>query len=133
MDLFNEFATDEKREIEGRWVPLSAETKFKIARNYNPEYNKLFTRLFERNKVVLNSKGKVAEDKSEEVMLEVLAKTVLLDWEGPVLIQGENLGAYTVEGAKKALKLKEFRKWVVAQADDFQAFKAVQEAEDVGN
>lgn len=133
MDLFTEFATNENLEVEGRWVPLNKETSFKIARYGNKNFSRLFSRLYGKNKMVIDGKGEAAEAKADEVMVEVLAKTILVDWKGPVKIQGVDLGEYSVEGAKKALALKEFRNWVRTQADDFEAYKAAQEEEDAKN
>ena len=66
-------------------------------------------------------------------MCRVMAKTILLDWKGPVSIKGEDLGDYSVEGAIKALSLKEFRNWVQERADDTAAFKVMQAEEDSKN
>lgn len=133
MDLFTTFATDEKLEIEGRWVPFDNKTSFKIARAYNKHFSRLFQRMYESNKHALKAKGPEAEELADKIMCEVMAKTILVDWKGPVSIKGEDLGVYSAEGAQKALKLKEFRAWVNAQADDTAAFKVEQEDEDAKN
>lgn len=133
MDLFSTFATDEKLEIEGRWVPFDTNTSFKIARSYNKHFSRLFTRLYNANKVAIQSKGEQAEALADKVMCEVMAKTILLDWKGPVKIKGEDLGAYSVEGAQKALALKGFREWIQNQADDVSSYKVEQDAEDAKN
>lgn len=133
MDLFSTFATDEKLEIEGRWVPFDTKTSFKIARAYNKHFSRLFTRLYNSNKLAIQSKGKEAEELSERIMCEVMAKTILLDWKGPVAIKGEDLGTYSVEAAQKALMLKGFREWVQAQADEVSAYKVEQDEEDSKN
>ncbi len=133
MDLFSTFATDEQLEIEGRWVPFDNNTSFKIARAYNKHFNRLFQRMYNANKVAIQAKGDKAEELADNIMCEVMAKTVLLDWQGPVKIKGEDLGSYSVEGAKKALKLKGFREWVQSHADDAAAFKIEQEGEDSKN
>lgn len=133
MDLFSTFATDEKLEIEGRWVPFDGETSFKVARSYNKHFSRLFQRLYNANKVAIQAKGEQAETLADNVMCETMAKTILLDWKGPVKIKGEDLGAYSVASAQKALKLKGFREWVQAQADDVAAYKAEQDSEDAKN
>jgi hypothetical protein len=133
MDLFKAFATDDKLEVEGRWVSFDPETKFKIARANNKFYSRLLSRLYNKHKVLLESKGDAAEAKSDEILIEVMAKTVLLDWSGPVMINGKDLSTYSLDNAKKALAIKDFRRWVSAQSEDFDSFKAVQEAEDEKN
>lgn len=133
MDLFNEFATDENLETDGRWVPYNTKTSFKIARYGNKNFGRLFSRLYGKNKATIDGKGEAAEAKADEVMVEVLAKTILVGWQGPVKIQGVDLGEYSVDGAKKALSIKEFRQWVRAQSEDVEKYKAVQEEEDEKN
>lgn len=133
MDLFSTFATDEKLEIEGRWVPFDANTSFKIARSYNKHFSRIFQRLYNANKLAIQAKGDTAEELADNIMCEVMAKTILLDWKGPVKIKGEDLGAYSIDGAKKALKLKGFREWVQTQADDTASYKVEQDEEDLKN
>lgn len=133
MDLFKAFATDEKLEIEGRWVPLNDKTSFKIARAYNKQFNRLFNREFKANKLALGAKGAEAERLADDIMCNVMAKTILLDWKGPVSLAGEDLGKFSEAGAVKALKLKEFRSWVQERADDTTAFKVHQDEDDEKN
>ncbi len=61
MDLDKEFATDEKLEVEGRWVPYDDKTSFKIARSGNKHYSRLFSRLVNQHKIQLGQKGDTAE------------------------------------------------------------------------
>lgn len=133
MDLFKAFATDEKLEIEGRWVPFNADTSFKIARAYNKQFSRMFQREFKSNRLALEAKGDAAEALADDIMCNVMAKTILLDWKGPLSISGEDLSKYSQENAVKALKLKEFRAWVNQHADDAAAFKIHQDEEDEKN
>jgi ssDNA-specific exonuclease RecJ len=130
-DFFKQFASDEKMEIEGRWVDHDTETSFLVARSGNKHFNRLFSKLYQKNKVVLESKGDAAEAKSDEIMVETFAKTILLGWKGKVEFNGHDL-PYSVENAKKLLALKDFRRVIASYADDFDSFKAVQDA-DQGN
>jgi len=133
MDIFKTFATDEKLEIEGRWVEFDGETSFKIARAYNKNFSRLFQKEYKLNKALLDSKAPAAEKKLEEVFVECMAKAVLIDWKGPVSMKGEDLGKYSVENAIKILKVKEFREWVEEQAKDMAGYKAYQDSEDEKN
>ncbi len=130
-DFFKQFASDEKMEIEGRWVEHDPETSFLVARSGNKHFNRLFSKLYQKNKVLLESKGDAAEAKSDEIMVETFAKTILLGWKGKVEFNGQDL-PYNVENAKKLLSLKDFRRVIASYADDFDSFKAVQDA-DQGN
>lgn len=133
MDLFKAFATDEKLEIEGRWVNLNDKTSFKIARAYNKNFSRLFQVQYKANRLALEAKGESAEKLADDIMCNVMAKTILLDWKGPVSMQGKDLGKHSTEGAVEALRLKEFRTWVQERADDIAAFKVHQEEEDEKN
>lgn len=133
MDIYSHFGTDEKLEIEGRWVEFDDKTSFKIARANNKAFARLFTREYERNRIALTSKGENAEKAAEKLMIDTMAKTILVDWKGPVKLQGEDLSVYSEDNAKLVLAHKEFRKWVQAQADDFEAYKAVQADEEAKN
>lgn len=132
MDIFNEFATDTKKEEEGRWVDYDDKTAFLIARSGNKNFARVFTRAYNQNKSLLNSKNDTAEAKANEVLAEVMAETILLGWKGPVKLKGEEL-AYSAQNAKKLLVIKDFRAWVQGHADDFSGFKAAEEAEEAKN
>jgi len=128
-DIFEAFATDEKLEAEGRWVDFTEDTSFKIARAPNKAYSRLLSKLYGKSKMILESKGDAAEAKSDTIMIEVLAKTVLLDWRGTVKLKGEIL-KYSEENAKKLLAIKDFRRYISDQAADFDSFKVANEVEE---
>lgn len=133
MDIFKTFATDEKLEIEGRWVDFDGETSFKIARYPNKHFSKLFSKEYKAHKRALESKSADSEAVAEKIMVEVMAKTILLDWKGPVKMNDKDLGDYTVEKGIQVLKIKEFQAWVQEQANDTDAFKIHQESLDEKN
>ena len=130
MDVYSDFATDEALEVEGRWVSYDTKTKFKIARVGNDAYTRLFGRLYKANKVMLESKGPAAKAKSDEVMAEVFGKTILVDWSGPVSLNGVDMPTYSQANAQKLCAVKDFRRWVSEQAEDMDAYKATQVEED---
>lgn len=130
MDIFKSFATDEKSETEGRWFPLSKTTKVLVARTGNPAYIRLARKKLEENKVDLESQGDEGSDLAEMVMTEVMAKTILLGWEG-LEYKGKKVD-YSVEMAKTLLGIKDFRKKIASLSDNFEAFK-LKEEEALGN
>lgn len=132
-DLFNDFATNEDAENKGVWEDYNADVSFLIARANNKEFNRLITRLVRQNKALLDSKTEASQKKSEELLVETLAKTVLLGWRGDFNFQGQPMGEYTVEKAKKLLSIKDFRTWVSNISEDHARFKAVKDEEDAGN
>ena len=131
MDLFSEFATDTKAEVDGVKVPYKGIT-FLIARAGNRKYGKVLSEAVKQNQIKLDMKDDAADDLSDKLMAEVLAKTILLGWEGDVMYKGEAL-AYSLENAKKVLTHGDFRAFITKLADDRESFRAAQIEEKVGN
>lgn len=125
MDIFNQFATDETLENNGTFVKIGQGAELLIARTGNAAYSKLLSRLYERSMSVLDLKDDAADEKSKEIMTEVLVSTVLLGWKG-VKYKGEDM-AYSVENAKKLLALKDFRRMVVTHSENMESFRMHQE------
>lgn len=134
IDLFAQFATDEAKEDKGAPTPLAdcGDTVFYVARAGNSEYNRLLSTLYKRNRATLDSKGKVADAKSNEILAEVYSKTILVGWDGTVRYQGKDV-AYSQAAAKALLMHKDFRAKVEAVATDAALFKSVTDEEDTKN
>ena len=127
LDLFSQFATDENLENNGAWHEIGGGAELLVARGGNRRYAKLLTKLVEQNKRILDGNDEVADAKSDEIMVQVLAETILLDWK-KVSFKGKAL-TYSVENAKKVLGMREFRKLVAKLADDQEAYKLQEEKE----
>lgn len=121
LDIFAQFATDETLEENGTWFDIGGGARILVARSGNRKYGKLLTKEVERARKVLDLNDEVADKKSEEIMIAVIAETILLGWEG-VTFKGKEL-EYNVENAKQLLAIKDFRKLVAQYADDTSAFK----------
>lgn len=134
IDLFAAFSTDADKEEKGTptLLPGCGDTKWLIARAGNPDYARLLSSLYKRHRAVLESKGKEANAKSNEILAEVYAKTILLGWEGTVIYKGEKL-AYSEKNALMLLKSNDFRALVESVATDYNTFKSVTDSEDLGN
>lgn len=132
LDLFDAFATDTAREEEGSWVDYAPNVSFLIARSNNKGYSRALTKKFERNKLTLETKGQAAEDLAENIIVEVMAQHILLGWKGEFNWKGKPVGEYSVERAKEMLNVKDFRRWVVSKAEDFERFKLAQDEGDQG-
>lgn len=130
MDIFKTYAVDETKELNGTWMPIG-DAKFLVARAGNKAYVKLLSREVERHKKALDAKDDAADTLSDNIMIDVMAATVLLGWEN-VSFQGKPL-EYSKENAKLLLSLKEFRREVMKMSDDFEAFKVQEEAEAAKN
>lgn len=132
IDLFADFATDPNAEQEGVWEPYGQDVSFLIARSHNKAFDRMITMLVKKNQRLLDSKSDAAQAKSEELMIETMAKTILLGWKGDFKFKGEVMSDYSVDKAKQLLAVKDFRQWVSAIADDHERFKAVKDEEDAG-
>lgn len=126
MDIFAEYATDDALENEGTWMELG-DAKFLIARSGNKNYTRKLSKAVERHKKQLDRKDDAADKLSDQIMIDVVAETILLGWEG-VSFQKAPL-VYSVDNAKKLLAIKDFRRQIMELADDFEAFKVKEEAE----
>ncbi len=137
MDIFNLYATNEIQEQEGKEFDFGGGVTMKIGRSQNPRYQRMMTQLFEAHKHTLELKSteeevKAAEDRSRKIMAEVMSKSVLLGWSGPVTYKGDDI-AYSVDNAYKLLLIKDFQAQVAKRADDFKNFRQVTEDADVKN
>jgi hypothetical protein len=134
IDLFEAFATNTVAEEQGVETQISGlgDTVFKLARVGNPNYNRLLDQLYRKNKTVLESKGSAANAKSEAIMAEVYAKTILLGWQGTVMIRKVPT-AYSYESALLLCGLKDLREKFASAAADFNTFKVVADKEDEKN
>jgi hypothetical protein len=130
LNVFTEYATNEKAEIEGTIMEVG-EAKLTIARIGNKKYSRKLSKLYERNRKLLERKDDSADALSDKIMIEVLSETILLGWEGIDDEDGKPM-PYSKENAVKLLGLKDFRKVIMELAGDDAEFKAHKDVE-VGN
>ena len=131
MDFDKAFATDDKLEQEGRWFPVGEGASCKIARTGNTRYKEML-----RSKLGVYEQSLTQrlldDDTADAMLIEIMAKTVLLDWKG-FENEGEPVD-YSVRSAIDMLtKYKEFRNFVAKNADNMQAYKKQASEEDRGN
>lgn len=125
-DVFAELATDLTLETEGTWRNLGKGARLLVARANNKAYAKLLAKSVERNQQALDADDDAANDLSDEIMIDVIAQTVLLGWEG-ISFKGADM-PYSVENAKKLLAVKDFRARVMGFSNDFEAYRLKAEA-----
>jgi len=129
VDIFADFAVDDN----AVWVPYRGDVEFLIARSGNPKFRRRIAYFYEKNRRILDGKGEAAEAKSNEIMAQVMAETILLGWKGSITFKGEKLGEYSREGAAKLLSVQLFREWVNKQAEDQSLYKTIKDEEDAEN
>lgn len=134
MDIFDSYATNSDAEESGRLFE-NGDSKFRIARSGNSRYQAMVTVQFEAHKTTLDKKSTEAERKAseacaEKIMVDVMAKSILLGWEGTVSFKGEKL-EFNVTNARRLLEVKDFRGWVNGKADNFKNYleKVIEEDE----
>ena len=116
MDLAKHYRTDENSEADGVWVDWGEETKLKIARIGNPNYQKRFQALLKPHRH-LRDRGLLPDEVQTEILNKCISETILLGWEG-VEYEGEKL-KYSAENALKLIsELKDFREDVLTVAGE---------------
>jgi hypothetical protein len=139
MDLFNAYAVDEELENNGVWTPVGGGSEFLIARSGNDAYAKLLTRLIDQDRKTIDLGGAIAEAKSNEIMIAVLAESVIRGWRTKIgaqvnptiTFQGEEL-PYTPANAVKILsdsRMKDLRKAVIVASENVESYKLKLEAQ----
>lgn len=134
VDLFAAFAVDTQAEKDGTYtqIPGAGDTRWLVARTNSVKYQTMLSKAVRRNKNILDSGGETARLKSDEILTNVMAKTVLLGWEGKVRYKGDML-EYSEDNAKLLLAHRDFRDAVMAVADSAETFKIQQDEEDEKN
>ncbi len=128
FDLKEAFATDKQAVEEGSVLKLSKDAHVLVARMPNEGYRRELGRQVERHSAVLDLNTKESEELNEDIMADVLAKTIILGWEG--ITDGGEKVKFSPETAKKfILKYEDFRKLVTSFATDINNYRAAQEAE----
>lgn len=131
MNLAN-FATNETLEIEGVWQPIGGGARLKIARENNPKFvNLLRSKLSPYRSAAQRSA--LPQDESEKMMSEILAETILLDWENieDVDENGQVISLpYSKENAFRMLqKYKEFKGLVIGLSSNVDSYREAHLAE----
>ena len=128
MNLRKQFQTDEKAEVDGVWVPLSATAKIKVARSGNPRHSAAMKRL---TKPYLKP-GMRANDIADDVFLaiakEAMAEAILVDWDGIVNDNDEPL-PFSKHEAMVALEFNDFYQLVWNAANAMENYRVARLAE----
>lgn len=121
MDLYQQFKTDEQKEVDGVWVPLSATAKIKVARMGNPRYRECI----KRKSAPYRQAGLANEIPSEvyqQLVREAVAETILVDWQG-ITADGQPVPYMKETALKFCTELKDFYNLVLSAADSMETFR----------
>ena len=131
MDLSKEFGTDSNKEKDGIWVNLDEDAALLIARTGNPDYREALRKAMEPFKISVQN-NTLPNATAEKILIDVMAKTILLDWKG-IIDKGKEL-KYSEKNAVKLLtKLRDFRDFVSDSAGDMASYKAEAAAKEAEN
>jgi hypothetical protein len=115
VDLFADFATDDDKMKNGVWIPYKT-AKICIASMNSERYRQA--------RALLNKKFPTQESlESEEAQIaleSIIAKHIVLGWTGMA-------ESYSLDAAKRALRLRGFREWVAGIATDDAHFRPDEE------
>lgn len=132
LNIFKTFAANADKEQSGVEVEVGPEAFITVARANNKTYSRMLTKAWEANKYTLDRKDKAANDKAEELIIDIMSKSILLGWRG-MLDENDQPLEYSQAAAKKMLAIGDFRQMVSKQADDFSNFRQVTEEADAKN
>lgn len=112
------------KENDGVWVDFSMGIQLKIARARNPKYQELLRTLIDPKRVEIRE-DKISIEGFNDILFQVRAKTVLLDWKNIEDNDGKAI-LYSPEKALEFLKnpeLKDFHTFVVAISENADQYK----------
>lgn len=117
-DLFEAFATDTEKEMEGVWKTVRG-IQVKVARVTNDRFAREYQALPPEIQDQIDN-GTLPEEQAREVFADLMSKAILVDWAG-LSLGGEEI-PYSQEKAKEFLSredLKDFRRiiWEIASTE----------------
>ena len=130
MDIYEQFATDESAELEGRWFPLDKTSKVLVARTGNANYLKAMRQRMKDAQVDIEDQSDENEALVTDLVIETMAETILLGWKG-LTMQKAPID-YSKANAMKLLAVKGFRERISGIAGKLESFR-VKEEEAQGN
>lgn len=116
MDIKKQFETSEKHESGGVWVDIGDGTSLKVARLGNKLHSEAMRAM------LAPFKNRPQEVVPQELINDVLARTILISWEG-VTEDGADV-PYSHEKAVEYLSMKDFRDRVIRIAGDMETYRA---------
>lgn len=125
VDIFAEFATDERAEVDGVWVPYG-NGHLLIARADNAYYTEVYMNLYAQNRLVIESgQRELSNAKAKEINIQAMAEAILRGWKN-LAYKGQVI-EYSVDTAKMLLAHRDFRLWVATKAGEVNLYRNAQE------
>lgn len=131
MDIAKRFGTNPQLEQEGVWVDLGDGARVRIARRDTVRYRETLRKESAPYRQVARA-GLLSDETSNQILVKVLARTVLLDWEG-ITEDGQPV-PYSYENAVRLLTTyRDFLEFVTTASGEAEAFKAESDRADLKN
>lgn len=128
MDFYTQFATDEKAEVEGVWVPVNPKARIKVARLGNPRHRECVRRKTALYKMA-GSATTIPDEVWAQISREAVAETILVDWDGEGVTRDGKPVPYSKEEALKLIcARKDFYQLVITLAENMDTFRVNGEA-----
>lgn len=128
MDIFERYATDPSKALEGVWHQLGKETSILVARWGTPEAVRFHRDLLNQHREALNSADPdAAARENTRILVETMANKILLGWKG-IEFKKKPM-EYSVDNARTLLKLDDFRDVVWALANNIENYRYDAEVE----
>lgn len=128
---FGKFELDEVAEVEGIWKELGGGARIKVARSMNPKFREVFRKKSEPYIEAINARV-LDEETSQRLLIETMAETILLTWEG-FTEDGKEVEPTVQEKTRILTKYKAFRELVSSISDDREKFKVESVKKTLGN
>lgn len=124
----SDLVTDETKEVEGVWRDLPRGGQVKVARWGNERFTRALRKKFKANRVVMEGDDDLSDKVSTDIMIEVMADTILMDVKG-VGLNKKLIEKYTPEIGRQLMAVKDFRERIKALAEDVDSYLAKKEEE----
>ena len=118
--------TDEAKEVDGVWKDYARNASVKVGRWGNTAFTRLLRAKFKASRTLLDGEDDLADATSTDIMIEVMAHTILRDVKG-FGFAGKAIEQYTPEIGMQLLKVKDFRERVKALSENIDDFLAKKE------
>lgn len=111
---------DPKLEQDGVWVEYDETTKFLIGGMNTPRYRRVYREALDKARTIKRSR--ITDEQSDAINIEVMAKAVLLDWQG-VHMDGAIYPATDENKIYVLTNCPQVREFIVARSTNFELFK----------
>jgi hypothetical protein len=132
LDIDKVFGYDEAMARDGVKMILDSkgEQYFLVRRIPNPDYERRLSQEFRRNKKILDLETEDSEKLSQKLMADVLARTVLLGWEG-ISLKGKKLAFNHENAVKLLIDYPSLRATLLEFAQDTKNFRPTDNLEEI--